>query len=103
MTSKLLNVIGNWFNEMRNSNKYASVSIDKPVFSCPDTDNPSVYVDAETTTKLARITVWASQECSMEILSKATGVTCMFKQIRMDAVNYKEICTAFLSELNAAI
>ena len=60
-----------------------------------------MYVDAETATKLARITVWVSQECNIEILSKATGTTLIFKQILMDDDNYEENCTAFLLNLIA--
>lgn len=101
MNPKLLRTIGDWFNDIRVSNRYPTISIDPPVFSCADTDNPSVYVDAETETSLARITVWASQECNMEVVSKATGETLFFKQILIDDNNYEEKGAAFLLSLRA--
>ena len=99
MNSNLLEIIENWFIETRDSNRYASVSIDTPMRSCVNTDNPGMYVDAETATELARITVWASQECDLEIISKHTGETILYERIRIDENNYKENCTAFFSKL----
>ena len=65
-----------------------------------DTDNPSMYVDVETETGLARVTLWASQECDMEMISKDTGATLMEKHIRMNENNYQEKCICFLLEIS---
>lgn len=84
---------------MSESHKHTAVSIEKPVFSCTDTDDPSVYIDMETETELARVTLWASQRCDMEAIAKATGATVLYKRVCMDENNYQEKCSAFLEEV----
>lgn len=77
------------------------ISIDRPVFSCVDTNNPSVYIDMETEMGLARVTLWASHECDMEAVSKVTGQTVISKYVRIDENNYQEEYANFLYQISS--
>ncbi len=64
--------LNNWFEDNKPALKEREITFS---FSklITDTDKPSQYVDIDTQTKMARVSLWETGECDFEIIKNETG------------------------------
>ena len=82
-----------WFEE--NNQIFSERNITFSFSTITKTDNPAQYVDIDTETRMARVTLWKTGGCDFQILENETGKTVFWEN---DAVKSKETLANFLNK-----